>query len=53
METKIRKLSCLCLVATAILGSQLALEAGAAAYLVKTNYRLEEVLEKVKNLLQK
>lgn len=30
-----------------------ALEAGAAAYLVKTNYRLEEVAEKVKSLLQK
>jgi len=30
MEAKIRKLSCLCLVAAAILGSQLALEAGAA-----------------------
>jgi DNA-binding response OmpR family regulator len=28
-----------------------ALEAGAVAYLVKTNYRLEEVLEKIKNLL--
>lgn len=27
------------------------LEAGAVAYLVKTNYRLEEVLEKVKNVL--
>lgn len=30
-----------------------ALEGGASAYLVKTNYRLEDVLEKVKNLLQK
>lgn len=30
-----------------------ALEAGAAAYLVKTNYRLEEVLEKVKSVLGK
>jgi len=28
-----------------------ALEAGAVAYLVKTNYRLEEVLEKVKGLI--
>ena len=28
-----------------------ALEGGASAYLVKTNYRLEEVLEKVKTLL--
>src|SRR3989338_1440485 len=30
-----------------------ALEAGAAAYLVKTNYRMEEVVEKVKALLGK
>ena len=30
-----------------------ALEAGATAYLVKTNYRLEEVMEKVKSLLGK
>ncbi|MDO8500149.1 MAG: response regulator [bacterium] len=29
-----------------------ALEAGAVAYLTKTNYRLEEVLEKVKTLLE-
>ncbi|MBI2639433.1 MAG: response regulator [Candidatus Sungbacteria bacterium] len=29
-----------------------ALESGAAAYLVKTNYLLDEVLEKVKNLLR-
>lgn len=29
-----------------------ALEGGASAYLVKTNYRLEDVLEKVKNLLK-